>query len=203
MNRTLPVGFYARLATRQEVGIAGRPGDEPIRHLFVEIREPTRGHKLITRIEILSPANKRRGPDHEAYRKKQGEVLDGDANLIELDFLRAGARVLPNAEIVAFLGQSDPPPDYLVLVSRAWRRVDAGMGYEAFPRGLRECLPCIPIPLHEGEPEVPLDLQFVANRAYDSGPYGRGAVDYSRPPEPPLAGPDAEWAAALIREHGR
>jgi len=176
---------------------------EAIRHNFIEIRDAKHGHKLITLIEILSPSNKRRGPDREAYRKKQGEVLDSDSNLIELDFLRAGDRVLPNAEIVAFLSQFNPSPDYLVLVSRAWRRVDAGMGYEVFPRGLHEWLPCIPVPLREGEPEVPLDLQFVANRAYEGGPYARGAVDYTRPPEPPLTGPDVGWAEALIREPGR
>jgi len=47
---------------------------------------------------------------------------------------------------------------------------------------------------------VPLDLQFVFNRAYDDGPYRRGAVDYAKPPEPPLSGDDAGWAEALIVE---
>jgi hypothetical protein len=42
---------------------------EPIRHPFVEIRDPTSGHKLITLIEILSPSNKRRGPDRKTYLK--------------------------------------------------------------------------------------------------------------------------------------
>ncbi len=67
---------------------------EPIRHLFVEIRDPTQGHKLITLIEILSPSNKRSGPDREAYANKQGEVLNSDASLIELDLLRGGRRSL-------------------------------------------------------------------------------------------------------------
>jgi hypothetical protein len=55
---------------------------EPIRHAFVEIRDPSRGHKLITLIEIASPSNKRPGMDRRAYVQKQREVLDSDANLI-------------------------------------------------------------------------------------------------------------------------
>src|SRR4051794_1058938 len=69
---------------------------EPIRHHFVEIRDSMRGHKLITLIEILNPSNKRPGPDREAYRDKQREVLGSDASLIELDLLRSGDRVLPD-----------------------------------------------------------------------------------------------------------
>ena len=176
---------------------------EAIRHHFIEIRDAKHGHKLVTLIEILSPSNKRRGPDREAYRGKQREVLDSDSSLIELDLLRAGERVLPTPQIAACLALFDPPPDYLALVSRAWRRVDAGMGYEVFPCGVREWLPCIPVPLREGEAEVPLDLQYTLNRTYEGGPYARGAVDYDRPPDPPLAGPDAEWAEALTRERGR
>src|SRR5207248_3342441 len=67
-----------------EVRVAG----EPIRHPFVEIRDPTRGHRLVTLLEIASPSNKRSGPDRQAYLRKQSEVLGSDANLIELDLLR-------------------------------------------------------------------------------------------------------------------
>ena len=170
-----------------------------IRHHFVEIRDAAQGHKLVTLIEILSPSNKRPGPDREAYQRKQRDVLDSDANLIELDLLRSGERVLPDLDLVAMIAQLDQPPDYVVLVNRAWRRAD-GVAYQVFPAGLREWLPCIPVPLKQGEPEVPLDLQFLFNRAYDGGPYRRGAVDYGRPPDPPLSARDAGWAEALIEE---
>lgn len=172
---------------------------EPIRHHFVEIRDSANGHKLITLIEILSPSNKRHGPDREAYRRKQREVLDSDASLIEIDLLRGGDRVLPDLNLVALIAELDSPADYVVMVNRAWRRADE-VAYEVFPFGLREWLPCIPVPLREGEPEVPLDLQFVFNRAYDGGPYRRGAVDYSRPPVPPLSAEDRVWAEQRLRD---
>ncbi|AGA24634.1 DUF4058 family protein [Singulisphaera acidiphila] len=172
---------------------------DKIRHHFIEIRDSLQGHKLITLIEILSPSNKRSGPDRDAYRRKQHEVLESDANLIEIDLLRSGDRVLPDLNLAAMLDEVDPAPDYVVLVNRAWRRAES-VGYEVFPFSLREWLPCIPVPLKQEESEVPLDLQYVFNRAYDGGPYRRGAVDYARPPSPSLSEADAAWAELLLRD---
>ena len=176
--------------------------DEPIRHHFVEVRDAKRGHALVTLIEILSPSNKRPGPDRVAYRAKQREVGDGGASLIEIDLLREGERVYPEPGLAAVIEEIEPRGDYLVLVNRAWKRGAGGVGYEVFPSVIRDWLPCIPVPLREGEDDTPLDLQYVVNRAYDGGPYLRGAVDYARPPEPPLKADDADWANALIRARG-
>jgi hypothetical protein len=195
LNQTLPNPYYALIGERPAIGTE----EEGRRYPFVEIRDSARGHKLITLIEILSPSNKRPGPDREAYRRKQSEVLESDASLIELDLLRTGERIIPDVELGAFLHQIDPPPYYLVLVNRAWRR-NGATAYQVFARGLREWLPCIPVPLKQGEPEVPLDLQYVLNQAYDGGPYRRGAVDYSQPPRSPLPEPGASWAAQWLRE---
>ncbi|MDR3635845.1 MAG: DUF4058 family protein [Isosphaeraceae bacterium] len=171
---------------------------EPIRHHFVEIRDPNQGHKLITLIEILSPSNKRPGPDREDYRRKQREILDSDANLVEIDLHRSGERVLADLNLEALLAQTDPRPDYIVSVNRAWLRA-TGNAYQIFPCSLHEWLPCFPVPLKQGETEVLLDLQYAFNRAYDSGPYRRGAVDYALPPVPPLPPEDAAWAETLVR----
>ena len=155
---------------------------ETLRHQVVEIRDASRGHKLITLIEIVSPSNKRPGVDRRAYLRKQREILESDASLVEIDLLRAGERLLPNAELEAYLGGLDPQPAYLVLVNRAWCRRDGEMAYQLFAVSLREVLPCIAIPLREGEDEVTLDLQWLFNQAYDRGPYRRGAVDYEGDP---------------------
>jgi hypothetical protein len=173
---------------------------ELIRHAYVEIRDPSRGHALVTLIEIVSPSNKRRGPDRRAYQQKQTEVLESDANLIELDLLRSGERLLADLELQAWIANRQPPPDYLVLVNRAGKRADGARAYQLFPILLAESLPCIPVPLRQGQDELPLDLQFVFNRVYDSGPYRRGAVNYAQPPEPPLLGDQAAWAEQRLRE---
>jgi hypothetical protein len=173
---------------------------EPIRHLFVEIRDPSRGHQLITLIEIASPSNKRPGEDRRAYLAKQQEVLDSDASLIELDFLRDGERMFTHVMVKDFVARLDPSPDYLVTINRGWRGVDGVAAYQFFPVLVTESLPCIPVPLRRGQEELPLDLQFVMNRAYDDGPYRRGAVDYSQPPRPPLPADFAAWAKKCLSQ---
>ena len=172
---------------------------EPIRHAFVEIRDPTRGHRLVTLIEIASPSNKRPGADRRAYLQKQREVLDSDANLIEIDLLRAGQRLLSSPELEDLVAGQQPAPDYLVVVNRAWQRVGAATSYQVFALSVTGPLPCIPVPLREGQDEVPLDLQFLFNRAYDGGPYRRGAVDYGQAPEPALPEEQATWAEQQVR----
>jgi hypothetical protein len=176
---------------------------ETIRHAFVEIRDPTRGHQLVTLLEIVSPSNKREGVDRKAYLQKQREVLDSEASLIELDLLRTGERLLPDPQLQNVVAQFDPRVDYLVLVNRAWRRASGETAYQIFPILLAQTLPCISVPLRQGQEEVLLDLQFVFNHAYDSGPYRRGAVDYSRPPVPPLAEDQVSWAEEKLRNAGR
>ena len=141
----------------------------------------------------MSPSNKRAGVDRRAYLRKQREVLESDASLVEIDLLRSGEWLLPNAELEAYLLSLDPQPAYLVLVHRAWRRFGVEMAYQLFAVRVRDVLPCIAVPLREGEDEVTLDLQWIFNQAYDRGPYRRGAVDYEGDPEPPLEPDDMQW----------
>jgi hypothetical protein len=187
-----------RISKSLEVEVAS----EPIRHAFVEVRDPSRGHRLVTLIEIVSPANKAPGPDRRAYLRKQREVLESDASLVELDLLRHGERLLMQRELERFVQQLRPEPDYLVLVNRAWRRAAGSTAYQVFPVTLAEPLPCIPIPLREDRDDVPLDLQFVFSNAYDRGPYRRGAVDYSQPPDVPLPSELADWADQCLQAAG-
>ena len=186
----------ATISASVEVTVAS----EPLRHQVVEIRDASRGHKLITLIEIVSPSNKRAGVDRRAYLRKQRDVLESDASLVEIDLLRSGERLLPNAELEIYLLSLDPKPAYLVLVNRAWRRLGVEMAYQLFAVSVRDVLPCIAIPLREGEDEVTLDLQWIFNQAYDRGPYRRGAVDYAGDPEPPLEPDDMQWLYQRLRE---
>jgi Protein of unknown function (DUF4058) len=101
---------------------------------------------------------------------------------------------------LALIQELKPPPAYVVLVNRAWRRDRGAAAYQVFPMNLHEWLPCISVPLKEDKTEVLLDLQFIFNRAYDGGPYRRGAVDYaSTPSDPLLTAEDTAWAAELTR----
>ena len=172
---------------------------DPLRHRLIEIRDSQRGHNLVTLIEIVSPSNKLPGPDRRAYESKQMEVLGSDANLIEIDLLRGGQRLLPYPELEAAV--YDLAPDYLVLLNRNALREGYWMDFSLYPVALREPLPCILVPLAGDDPDVLLDLQLAFNRAYADGPYTR-MVDYTVEPNPPLQAEDAAWADQLLRAAG-
>jgi hypothetical protein len=172
---------------------------DPLRHHFVEIRDATRGHRLVTLVEIVSPSNKRPGPDRRAYEEKQREILESSTHLIELDLLREGKRLFPYPELFAVAEKLEC--DYLILSNKSTGRRDGWMDYTLFPVGIREPLPCIPVPLSEQESAVPLDLQVAVRQAYVEGPYRR-MLDYAVPPLPPLREEDREWARSLIEAAG-
>ncbi len=199
LNRTLPASYDAEMGAREEIGVIDEPEipTEPTRHPFVEIRDPTLGYKLITLIEIVSPSNKGSGQDRKAYARKQREVLESDASLVELELFRGGRRIVTDRILAEMIERVKPA--YVVLVNRAWKRGGGMITCQVF-RSAREPLPCIAVPLKEGGIEIALDLQDIFERAYDTGPYRRGAVDYAGPvPAPALDPDDAAWAAELTR----
>jgi hypothetical protein len=198
-DRSTAVAVLDQPRREPTAGVEVRIDVAPLQHHFVEILDGERGHKLVTLIEIVSPSNKRPGPDRRAYEAKQQDVLASDANLIELDLLRGGRRLLPYPDLTAAVDVL--APDYLVLLNRSALRQGSWMDYTLYPIRLREPLPCIPVPLAGQDPDVLLDLQVAANRVCREGPYRR-MIDYRAEPDPPLGENDAAWADDLLRTAG-
>jgi hypothetical protein len=148
---------------------------------YLEIRD-RESWQVVTVLELLSPANKRPGPDRETYIAKRSELLNSPVHFIELDLLRGGPR-LP------LLGLQSC--DYYALVSRVEERPRAGV----WPLSLRDRLPVLPIPLRSPDPDAALDLQSILHRVYDAARYQR--YIYTMPPQPPLPPAEAAWAAEL------
>ena len=65
---------------------------------------------------------------------------------------------------------------------------------------LRQPLPTIAVPLNEGDAPVPLDLQTILHRLYDS--YGFAKFMYETEPDPPLSPEDAAWAREILQAAG-
>lgn len=170
---------------------------EPWRLASIEVRDPRDGRRLVTMIEILSPSNKRRGPDRTAYLRKRRRLLSGNVSLVEIDLLRKGRRPWSDEPGLVDLNRLAQPIDYLVAVNRAWDRGGEYL-FDFFPVAVTEKLPVIPVPLRENELEVPLDLQFCFQQAWDGGPYRRGAIDYDRPPPVALADDLEAWRAGCL-----
>lgn len=188
-------GGEAVVAVDMEADVAIEVEDEEeIRQGYVEIREVS-GGRVVTVIEVVSPANKAAGSRvHQTYLRQQADVLASDANLIEIDLLRRGVHVLAVPESCL---ERVRPFDYLVCGHRAARRGT----YQLYPRTVRQPLPRVGIPLRAEDGEVVLDLQAVFQRCYDSAPYAR-LLDYRSEPLAPLPPADAAWADALLREKG-
>jgi hypothetical protein len=145
-------------------------------------------HRVVTGIEILSPANKAAGEQREAYLAKWNQYLASRVNLVEIDLLRAGER----------LPLGDPVPvlrDYYVMTCRAAEMPRAGF----WSFGVRDPMPDIPVPLDADAPDVTLPLRTCFDRAYDEGRY-TAKIKYAQPMHHPLSDPDAEWARELLRE---
>ena len=160
-----------------------------VKQVTIEIREVAT-HRLVTAIEILSPANKRLGSaGYLEYRRKREMLLLSDAHLLEIDLLRKGERV----ELIHPL----PPASYYVILSRALRRPIC----DVWPVRLSDPLPTVPVQLLKTDPHIPLDLGAAVATVYDRAAYDL-SIDYQRAPVPALAGADAEWLDTGLREKG-
>ena len=164
---------------------------------FVEIRDTRDDNEVVTLIEILSPSDKLPGSDRTQYLRKRELIMQSQTSLIEIDLLRCGGRDVFGDYVSRELSQLASPPEYVVLVQRAWVR-GKWIDVELFPAPLRQSLPVVAVPLRENDGEVTLDLQYAFQQTYIRGPYARGAVDYSKAPKPALVPHDQEWARQCI-----
>jgi hypothetical protein len=182
-------------APRSRPVVVTVPHDER-RETLIEIRVPREeGERLVTAIELLSPSNKHPGErGRELYLRKQRELLESPTHLIEIDLLRGGlpTTAVPHDRLAAQVG----PFDYQVSIHRYDRFED----FLVYPIRLEEPLPVIGVPLLPGDPDLPIDLQAVFDRAYDTGPYRRRVRYAEATAVPPLTDLQARWAARVLRD---
>jgi hypothetical protein len=157
---------------------------EPVPHNWVEIRD-VKNRKLVTAIEFLSPTNKH-GLGRQDYMKKREKLLKSTAHLMEIDLLRKGLRPPMRG---AF-----PKGDYFVFLCRTNKRPIT----DIWPISVKEPLPTVPVPLLRRDPDVFLDLQEAFSNVYDAYCLDL-AIDYSSPPDIPLARELGPWAKVRLR----
>ena len=154
------------------------PAVDVERESFIEIRD-RQSRELVCIVELLSPSNKRSGPDREQYLAKRRQVLASAAHLVEIDLLRGGN---------AMPFEDRPRCDYSVIVGRAENRPFASF----WPVGLKDLLPEIPIPLRLPHTDARLDLQALLHRVYDAAGYQY--YIYQGTPTPKLDPEETAWA---------
>ena len=157
---------------------------EKVRHVTVEIRD-VESRRVVTAIEVLSPANKR-GEGRREYLRTRRRLLLSSTHLMEIDLLRRGRRVPMQAAL--------PDVPYFVFLSRADRRPLT----DIWPVRLDQPLPTVPVPLLDDDPDVPLDLQQTLTGMYEGLRFDRN-VDYQRPPRVRLSPEESAWADERLR----
>lgn len=162
------------------------PADMPL--LSVEIRDVAE-RRLVTMIEILSPANKH-GNGTRDYAARRLELMRTETHLLEIDLLRQGTRIQ--------LTREPPSAPYYIYLSRLDRRPLT----QIWPMALREPLPVVPVPLLPPDPDVPLDMQAAVRACFDLVGYER-LLDYtSSPSRPELSAQDTAWVDEILRTTG-
>lgn len=185
LNRRLRPHYVADIEERVYLRPESDPDETHERR--VEIRTVGSG-KLVTVIEVLSPANKTPGSEgRRSFLAKRAEITSSNAHWVEIDLLRSG-------ESIAIRKRLDPH-EYFVHVSP----VDLRPRGRVWPVSLKESLPNVAIPLVKKDEMVPLELQRALDLAYDRGSYDL-KVDYTKPPTPPLPAALAKWSNKLLKQ---
>ena len=167
---------------------------EPEVDRWVKIIDTTAGNRVVTAIEVLSPANKRPGPLNRLYRRKLRDYARGSVNVVEVDLVSGSRTRLPVA-------RRDLPADQRTPYLIAVRRAPVPERWVCYPVSLRRPIPPVRVPLRPADADVTLDLQDLLRRVYRAG--GHDDIDYAPEPRPPLAPDDSVWADAVLRAAGR
>ncbi len=182
-----PVGVSSSVAVAEPLLVTLR--DDPRTERHIEILDSTGGGRVVTGIELLSPANKS-SQGRKTYRKKQAEFIAARVNLVEIDLIRGGGFVLALPE--RKLPRKRRAPHWIVV-----RRANHPDEAAIYPVSLREPLPNIRVPLRPSDSDLVLQLQPLLDECYERGRY---RMNYEQPPDPPLAAEDDAWADQLLRE---
>lgn len=191
-RRKMPRG--ATTVEFAEPVVVGAMDHEPGTETFIEIIDITSGNRVVCVIELLSPTNQRPGDGMDQYLRKQRELLRSRANLVEINLTRDGRHVLA-VPLSSMRPELRSP--YMVCAHRGTNPNQ----FEVYPIHLDASLPVIRVPLRPTDDDVPLDLQAVLAKCYEAGQYELD-IDYRKDPKPPLSGPAAKWADALLRKAG-
>ena len=156
---------------------------------FIEIRNRSDG-RLVTLVEVVSPANKTAPAGRAAYLDKRKEAVAMRAGVVEIDLVLQGKPTL------SYSRDGLPEYDYAVTVTRS----TAPDRYEIYTATLQKRLPKFKVPLAPDDRDALLDLQSAFARAYDLGTFA-SQVDYkgAPPPDVPLTDENRKWVDDLLK----
>jgi hypothetical protein len=155
---------------------------------YIEIRQRNDG-RLVTLIDVVSPANKTNPTGRTAYLEKRKESRNVSANLVELDLVLQGEPTLDYSR------DGLPDWDYAVTVTRSTQPER----YEIYTATLQKRLPRFRLPLAADDRDTVLDLHTVFTRSYDQGGFA-ARIDYQKDPVTALNSEDRQWLEEVLRQ---
>ena len=157
---------------------------------FIEIRNRTDG-KLVTLLEVVSPANKTTPAGRTAYLDARQAAIIQKAGIVEIDLVMQGKPTLNYSR------DGLPEYDYAVTVTRS----NSPDRYEIYTATLQKRLPKFKLPLAADDRDALLDLQNAFARAYDLGTFST-QINYKGPPPPDVPFTDTykTWTDELLKQ---
>jgi hypothetical protein len=158
---------------------------------YIEVRQRSDG-RLVTLVDVVSPANKMTAVGRQAYLDKRRECKTHGAGLVEIDLVLQGQPTLEYSR------DGLPDWDYAVTVTRATQPER----YEIYTATLQKRLPRFRLPLASDDRDTVLDLQAAFLKCYDHSGF-EAKIDYKRDPSTPLADEDRKWVDELLKQQKR
>jgi hypothetical protein len=156
---------------------------------YLEIRQ--RGSdKLITHIDIMSPANRATAAGRSEYIAKRHEARTAGAHVVEHDLVMQGQTCLDVSP------DGLPEYDYALTVGRA-RQPDR---FEMYTATVQKKLPRIRLPLASDDRDLVVDVQAIFARTYDRA--FQGKVNYAKDPPVLLRDTDLRWTQQILKQQG-
>jgi hypothetical protein len=144
-------------------------GDQTQHHEdYIEVRQRSDG-RLVTLLDVVSPANKTTRAGREAYLATRRSAAG--ANLVEIDLVLQGQPTLEYSR------DGLPDWDYAVTVTRNTHPER----YEIYIATLQKRLPRFRLPLAPDDRDTVLDLHTAFTRCYDQAGFA-SRIDYTRAP---------------------
>ncbi len=155
---------------------------------YIEIRQRTDG-KLVTVVDVVSPANKTTAGGRQAYMDRRREARNQSSSLVELDLVLQGQPMLDYSR------EGLPDWDFAVTVSRS-TQPDR---YEIYTATVDKRLPRFRMPLAADDRDTVVDLQAAMTRAYDQGNFAQ-LIDYAKDPATAISDNHRNYLDCKLRE---
>jgi hypothetical protein len=154
----------------------------------IEIRQGA-DDKLVTLLDVVSPANKTTAAGRSAYVQQRRAALEQQASIVEIDLVLQGQPTLDYSR------EGLPRWDYAISVTRSTHPER----YEIYTSTLEKRLPRFRVPLAADDREFVVDLQAAFARCYDWSEFA-SKIDYRCDPAVPLSVEERFWLDELLRK---